>query len=97
MAFFRLTELFYCFIKKWFSCLESGLIHGLVSQTGALFIPLSKIQNKNLGATQVPKRQRTWILEKRKHNFYKASMHFFGIEKFTQDFTNLGIQNLWTN
>lgn len=57
------------------------LIHGLVSQAGALFIPLSKVQHENFTATQASQRERMWIPGKRKYNFYKTSMHFLGIAK----------------
>lgn len=54
-------------------------IHGMFSQAGPFFIPLSKTQN--FTATQVAKRERMWIPEKRKYNFHKTSMHFLDIAK----------------
>lgn len=71
------------------------LIRGLVSQTGALFIPLSKVQHENFAATQVPKRERTRIPEKRKYNFYKTSVHFFGIEKFEPKILQISVFKIY--
>lgn len=73
------------------------LIHGLVSQTWALFISLSKYNMRILQNTGLKKRENmdtrrkeTQLIE----NIYRLLWHR---KVWTQDCTNLSIQNIWKN